>query len=496
MKRNLLVSWSVVTLLAALPLQGSAQTPGVFAANPGQYTFQDTARLGRNVIEWSSKMQQQDQDAYNQAKAEADAAYKGMFGTCTGSDINTCTGLQKLRRIHIETMISRHTIVPARDLAIDVQNFMNAQEQFAVKLAAIESLGKTWQGMAQSQNGNANLYQKGSINLTALTNVYRDAITAMAKEAAGLTYKVDNNAQVIETKPGMGLDPVDTVDDPKALAAQLAVFQKRAALTDEDRQHIGEISVALSRQLAKYLNVDSARLYWFNDAQKQDGQDWVKQITLEAQIFKYVKARWCVPLGVPAMDIPKVGGGYLQNVSYLIRGGSIRMVPTAEFDPDNIRETLTRLDAEVLSLKLQNGDFNDKGGFVGFVNRVNSTLTWHNEVGAYLSVINIIRDILVDEIALASNPLAGCEEVRASYFKRFGSMKDEAGKKWAQTYVDPLLTRMNFATSGNEWVTAFGDAGQIVLTKGKYIRDLQLFQQKHPDASATTKGLDDDSGLQ
>lgn len=467
----------------------------MIATQPGQYEMIDRAQIEKYRLDWSTLVQKQDQEAYQKATDEAEAAYKQMYGSCTGSDYTTCTGLQQLRQIHIDTMVSKTKMIPAGDLASIVTNFKAVRDRFQMKLGAMSVLSDVWTNLGQqtdldSKNQKAvYVYQKGSLNLKALTEKYQQGIQQMIAEANKLTYWVDANGRQVKTNEGMGLEEVATDDTPEIFKDQLDNFQKRAALTSENREALKEVPVAFARILDKFVNATDIHLYWYNTLQDQDRKDWIDSLETKARVFKYVKAVYCTPMGVPALAVP---APHKFNIDYLKRGGAglVRIAQASETDEANIRDTLIAFDQAFLSVRSQSGEFNNVGGVMGYINRANSTLTWHNEVAAYLSVMNILRDMYQDELDLLKDSVGGCEKVRARYNQRYGSLRDESFKSIVETYIG------GGSVQQDDTMLAFADAGKVILTRIQYMRKHQLFLAEHPGASLLGQMLDADPTLQ
>lgn len=196
-------------------------------------------------------------------------------------------------------------------------------------------------------------------------------------------------------------------------------------------------------------------------------------------------------IGVPALDIPKPSSF---NIDYLTRGvtsSQMRIVQKAERNEDAIRQTLSRFDQLFTSVSSQVGEYDNVGGVMGFLNRVNSTFTWHNEVQAYMNVMHILRDNMVDELDLASNAITGCEKVRERYYAKYGSLKDEQFLQIASS----MLEGLNFGGDADSLTRAFSSAGAIITAKGRYFRDLQRFIKEHPSATLIRSTISDADDL-
>ncbi len=473
--------------LLALGIAAHAQFSGskggmpFMAANPGTYEFQDRASIERNQIDWSLLVEKQDQEAYNNATAGAEAHYKKMYEQLT-----------HLRNLHTESFISRVRNIPPEELQNAIYSFKTERDLFQQSIAAIDVLSEVWRGLGNAANGNQEqkkqaeyVYSKGALNLKAMTDTYQEGIAKMTSEAAALTYRYDNHMQPVETKPGMGLEDPTTNATPQSLANDLKIYQSQAMLTDDDKTRLAELSNALGSQMAQFLNTNDLHFYWYNTLQKSDKADWLDSLNLKFRLFKFAKAYYCMPTGVPALNIPQPRAF---NLDYLKRGArsQVTIIQKAEFDEQAIRQTLSRFDEIFVSLQSQSGQFNDVGGIMGYVNRVNSTLTWHNEVEAYLNIMVMLKEAFADELDLITNPIGGCEKVRERYYARYKTLLDVSFKQLAYAYFGGSVP------SADNTMIAFKDAGQVLLSKGLFQKQYRQMLVEHPGVSLLDQAIDKD----
>lgn len=479
-----LVTTSFMPILAHAQ-RGSAVIGLPVAGAPGQYNMVNQADIEKNRIDWSMALQKQDQEQYTKATTEAQAAYEDLYKN----------GLIPLRKIYNETFIGKSRIATPVELAAAIDAFVTRQDLFGQKIAALETVAEVWQSMAaqpaaattKENNQLIYVYQRGSLNFKAFTKTYRDGIATMIKEASNYTYNVNNGATMVSTKPGEGLTKIGSVDTPEFMAKQLEIFQEKARLTEEDQEQMGRIALEFKRQMAQFTNATDLRLYWFNTLQDQTRKDWVASLEKKARVAQFARAAYCMPIGVPALDIPKL---QKFNVGYLSRDmkNRIRLVEKAEFDSAAIKATLTRFDEWFTSLQSQNGDFDNVGGIMGYVHKLNSTFAWHNEVAAYITIAKILRDMYVDERDIADSPVEGCEKVRARYYARYVSFKDPVFLAEANRFLQGTV-------SADPAMQAFNAAGKIIITKGAYQKEYFKMIKQNPTASLLGKSIMEDDDL-
>jgi hypothetical protein len=468
-----------VLAVAGFATSGSALAAGAKnlyiapAASAGTYNLVDQAQIVKYKMDWSLAMQKQDEAQYSKAVSEAQTAYEDLYKN----------GLIPLRAIHNDTFLGKMKIASPIELATAIDNFIQRRDLFEQKIAVLETASDVWKGLqssvtAKTANKDAveQFYQRGSINLQSFVQTYRDAIAKMTKEASDYRYIVQNGMTGAETAPGNGLVKVGSEDTPEFIKQKLEVFAHNARITEDDKAKLSRISYALVKHMGEFVNATNMKMYWMNAAQKGTRDAWIKDLETKARVLKYARGRYCMPIGVPALSLPELKA---MNLGYLTRDfkSQIRLVPTAEFDTDSMRKTMMRFDESFLSLQSQGGELDGMGGFVGFLNRVNSTLAWHNEVAAYLSVMKIVRDMYMDELDVASDPISGCEKVRARYNQTFGSFLEENFQRTATMYLA--------GTSSTDSVMQdFNVAGtQVIIPKGKYLIEYRALLKKHPETS-------------
>lgn len=123
---------------------------------------------------------------------------------------------------------------------------------------------------------------------------------------------------------------------------------------------------------------------------------------------------------------------------------------------------------------------------MGFLHRANSTFTWHNEVYAYMNVMKILRENMIDELDLLSNGTAGCDKVRERYYAQHVSLKDP---RFQDVVMDHYEGRLFSGGGGDSTLEAFSKAGNVILTKGHYSRELRKMQREHPSISLVSRTL-------
>ena len=205
----------------------------IMPGQPGQYDIVERAQIEKNRLDFAEKMELQDKEAYDKATAEADKAYREMYGSCAPGaiDWNTCTGLQQLRQIHTVTVLSKERVIDSASLQNAINTFKQLRDNFQTRLAAVSVMKDVWTNVGSQTSGDHKameafeVYRKGALNLKAFTDVYTDGINKMVGEAMSLTYRVNNNSAIITTQPSMGLEEVATTDTPESYRQQLEVFQ-------------------------------------------------------------------------------------------------------------------------------------------------------------------------------------------------------------------------------------------------------------------------------
>ncbi len=466
--------------------RGTTIVPGVIQQTPGTYQLEDTAAIAREYISFSKQLQQQDQEQYQKITEAAKTGYLELYNM-----------LQALRDLSVQSTSTQLNAITAEQHLVAINNFKRSKDQLTTETAALAVLKDVWAGIsgvdAEGKTSNklqtVGVYQKGQLNLEKLLVVYERAINNMTAEAANLPLRVRNNMTVVTVPKGMSLEPVQVQMTPAALQQQYADIRLMSKITEDEKEtKLKPISVEIATHMDKFLGENGLKLYWQNDKQKGDREEWIESLLNKAKIIKYVRAVYCAPTGVPAIDIPKPT---MLNLDYLKRGGSsVRLVQTATFEEDEIRATLTRFDQYFVSVESQSGAYNDIGGIGGMIHRVNSTFTWHNEVYAYLSMMKILRDMYVDELDLQTNSVMGCEKVRERYYSMYGSIRNDAKTK---AQVDELILGANSGMTNMQ--VAFSSLGELLIGKIAYAKKAREFLKSHPAASAIGQAIEEDPDL-
>jgi hypothetical protein len=470
------------------------------ATHPGEYTITDRSRIETQKIEWSMLAQKEDQQAYQKSADDSYAAYTALYEK-----------FNALRLIHQNTVVAKSgkAMVDIAVLTQAINDYIKARDLFIQKIAAIQVTQDVWSGLASdvpSQPGNkaspeelaqaekakaqALIYKRGSLNLKAFADTYNKAVEKMDSEARELTYRVNNHVTVITTEPKMGLEIPEAQMSPDALKAEFEERMKNSTLTEDEIEDVGQVSIALGRMMLSFGDANSKHLYVFNDLQNKDRDDWIESMQTKNRLLHWTRAVYCMRLGVPGLDLPKLKAF---NLDYLVRGMGkdgerMRITQKAEWSEANIRSTLTRFDQLFLSLQSQSGEFNKEGGVMKYLHRVNSALTWHNEVRAYMSIMLLLRENMLDELDLAAGGLAGCEKVRSRYYARYVSLKDPLFMKTVSSFLDGIMV----SGSGDDLTNSFRDLGIVLKGKGEYMKEVRKFMKQHPGADMVTKALDDD----
>ena len=497
---NMKIKLVLSALFLFLAVSAFAQDPAgglakflLLGGNEGDYRIIDEAQIQQKQIEWGMMAQTQDRELYEKALIEAKAAFDDLYGSCTdGRNLNSCSGFRKLVQIHINTSggapKDEKALIHAADLQTAVQNYFEKRTTFLQKIAAVAVTQDVFSGIAKGGEGNQERqYELGAFNLKAFAKVYQDAVAELDQQARELTYRVDLNLTVFVTEPGQGLTPPDAMFTPDQLAENIRVLQQALALTPEEEEAIELLSINLGRQLLSFFNANNKKLYWYNDEQTKNGKDFVESISNKFRTLQWVRGGLCMKLGVPAIDIaePKKF-----NLNYLNRGLSdedFRFAQATEWDEGNIYSILQRFDEFFLSVRSQAGEFNEAGGLMGFVNRVNSTLTWHNEAKAALSMMRLLRENMTDELDIARNLVLGCNKVKERYKQKYGSFRDE----FYNGYIKPILRGTVIGTSGDPTMLAFQEAGPVIFGKVRAKTDYDMFLAEHPGADELDALLDD-----
>ena len=467
--------------------------PQILATGAGTYEIVDKSKILLEEMKWSSAVQQQDQQAYEEAQADAERAYLKLRGDCVSEvSYKQCSGLALLERMSIDTMKSMSVgKIAAGEHAEAIRSYKQQKQVFKTKLAAIAVLKDVWAGNSVNISSDSSeksqrqvIYNKGALNLDKLEKVYLDELGNMDKLAMSLQYKVGVGVGVETTQPGMGLDFVQATETPEALREQLDEFQKNAELSDVDKLVLANMIKKFGTYAFKYIDSYRGKLEWFNNLQTEDGKSWVEGLENKARVLNYTRALYCMPVGVPGLRVSKAKK---INLSYISRGvlKNVTNAQKSEVHTDNIRATMKDFDLYFTSAKSQGGQFNHAGGIMGFINKVNSTFTWHNEVQAYLNVMKILRDGMLDEISL-NDEINGCEVVRSRYEMRYGkgSLRDRG---YLTNYKKHLEGTM---ITQDDLMLAFKEAGKVILTKGLFMGKVRKFQKEHPGLSLVDQAFD------
>ncbi len=476
-------NYKFILLIFLFAVQSARGQYGAIATSPGTYEYIDRSKIERNRIDWSMLVEKQDHDTYEKTVSESEAAYKDLYQSYA-----------KLKELSIQSTINKLPI-SAEELASAVFNFRMARDVFHQKIAGLEVFSEVWGGRAnlnpdqkqalpaEQQNAIEYVYSKGAVNLGLFAKTYDAGIRAMVDQAAALTYRYNDGMQAVDTIAGEGLMDPMTHETPRSILANLEIFRKNAELTFQDTENLSRLPKMVAYQMAQFINANDLHFYWQNDLQKQGRSDWLEALEFKFRLTKYVRAANCMSVGVVALSLPPLESF---DLGYLVRGArqKVRIVQKAEFDEVAIRATLNRLDELFRSLQSQNGEFNDVGGVMGYINKINSTLTWKNEVEAYLGILTFLREDYRDELDLITDPIGRCDRVRQRYYARYKTFRDGFAAR-ADAY---------FVTGGSSTdptMQAFAVAGKVILTKGQYLKEYRKLLSDHPEFSPSGKMLDE-----
>lgn len=359
-----------------------------------------------------------------------------------------------------------------------------------------QSVWATNAASKQIEQTEIEMYRLGSLNLKAFADTYKEGIKNIDAMTIGLTYRYATSFGPQVTADGMGLEIPSATVTPDSLVAALQEQQKNLELSRKEKADLGLVSNELGRMMLGFVDTNATKLYWFNGMQKEDKEKWIESVETKARILKWVRAVYCMQIGVPVLDIPDARKF---NLAYLTRGVPestfrIGQKESAERDEQNIRKMISRFDEVFVSVSSQAGEYNNVGGIMGYMNRANSLLTWHNEIAAYLSIMKILRENMVDELDLAESAGApeGCEKVRARYYARYGSIvKDTAFNQKVSAHLDG----MNSSGSADRLQNAFKVAGVVIHKKGAFFQNLQKFLKAHPNVSLVNQAIENADGL-
>lgn len=476
---------ALVLALALAAAPAFAQVAVYPASKPGTYDMIDRAKIENKNIQWSRLSQKRDYETYKNALNEMDQAYKALYGRCTDAvnqdgswNLAKCTGLNRLRAIHDNTIVTRKSNgVSIDELMKAIRAYESARDLFNTKLEALSVLNEAWADFAKQPSrpkAEADVYRLGMMNLKSITQKYKDALTKMDGEANDLTYGYDNGVRYVESKPGEGLKVPAGEKSAAYYQKEFDRLKENFKFSDNEKVLIGDISRELSRALLSYTNSQGTHFYWFNGLQKEDAEAWVKQFTEVAQVLKWTRAAGCMTIGVPALAIPEPKSF---NRGYLTRGVAdrIRLADKTEYNSNNIQTTLNRLDEVFVSLQSQNGEFNNEGGIMGFLNKVNSTFTWHNEVRAWMNAMRVLRQNMKDELLLLGSA-SGCEQVKKNYIAMYGEYKSDAAKNLINKYYG-----LSFASAQDGMRKALSNGGSVIMGKIRISQQIQKMKKEHPD---------------
>ena len=175
----------------------------------------------------------------------------------------------------------------------------------------------------------------------------------------------------------------------------------------------------------------------------------------------------------------------------LKRGGKhVRIARDVEADRGNIQDMLFRFDNFYVNIQSQSGELNEEGGVMGYLHRLNSTLTWHNEAAAYMSMMKILRDQMVEELDLISDMADGCGKVRARYSEKYGEspLKDPKAKKMVAGYMKK--GNLSQDTINQSFVTGLTP----VMAKAKYRIQIEKLKRENPAVKDTVDEIFEDLG--
>lgn len=479
------------SILAVTPVAAFAQVMTVsqiptIQKSPGVYEIVDRAAIETQKINWGQQSLQADREQYNRIVNESYKAFQDIMGRCNAASAGqkpwaNCTGFRKLQQINAFTAKIKNadSKVNLTELAESINNYIAARTLFSEKIAAISVQQDVF---ANTQNGaNAAAYKAGSINLARFTKVYQDAIAKLDAAAAQFTYRYNSGMGAKISVAGMGLEIPESHETPEYIRDQFAEIQSNMRLSYDQKESLGLMSREVSRQLFGYTQSAGWRGYWDNNRQKQDNGAWLKSLTEKARVLKYVRGVYCMQLGTPAIAIPQPRPGFMgmrtgAMLDYLKRGVSesqFRLVDKTEFDQVAIRDTLKRFDQLFVSIESQAGNRNATAGLKGMLHRVNSTVTWHNEVEAYLGIMGILRENMVDELDIIDG---NCENVRQRYYARYVTFKDTAFDQVLNRYLLGIAPGANLDPT----TSAFVEAGTVIKSKGSYYKKYLKLQKEHP----------------
>lgn len=440
------------------------------ASTPGVYDIINRSAIETQRIEWGMLLQKQDEAQYQTAVRKAEEAYLSMYNL----------GLSELRKFHNVSVLSKEREIPVSELNAGIDRFIAQRDQFSQALSALDVVADVWKGLAAQPSKGQNsvvdsVYKRGSINLQALTTTYRDGIKKMTDEANALTYRYKDGTGSQVSLAGLGLQKVGMADTPEVIQRRMQELQENSRLTSVDIQKIGRSTLEIKRHMAEFVNANDMKLYWLNSNQQGTRQAWIDSLQKYARLTHFIRANFCMQAGVPAISLPELKSF---NRGYFSRdfASRIRLAEKAEFDSAVIRKVMPKFDELFASLQSQSGELNGQGGVMGFLHKVNSTLSWQNEVYAYYSIMKIIRDMYLDEADIADGAMEGCEKVRERYYSKYVTLKDEKFNKDVQMY---LLA----SSSANPIVQAFNMAGSVIIPKGKFQLEYRKLVKQNPSVS-------------
>ncbi len=476
-------NYYVASILAMAPIAAFAQVMTVsqiptIQKSPGVYEIVDRSAIEINKMQWNQSVLQQDRKQYERAVSETQTAFQEMVGRCTGTSAASCTGFNKLKNISNATAKSKSYEISISDLNTAIADYITTRTTFVEKLNSIAVTQEIFNNTQDAPGSTA--YKMGSLNLARFAAVYQDAIAKLDAAAASLTYRYKSGMGVKETAAGMGLESPTSADTPDVIKRKFAEVRENLKLSIQDRETVGFMSRALSQQMLSYVDSNEWKLYWKNGYQQAGAKDWQDSLKKQARILKYLRGVYCMPLGTPAIAIPintpGIFGMATEMLKYLNRGvdrSNFRLVDKTEYEAANIRTTLNRFDQLFASIESQSGGKNSVKGVKGMLHRLNSSVTWKNQVEAYMGIMRILRTNMLDELALLDG---NCDLVRERYYADYKTFNDDAFDNVLNQFISGFAPGWN-TNSVNE---AFVDAGVIIQAKGAYWVDFMELQKQHP----------------
>jgi hypothetical protein len=457
---------------------GAAVGAGVVVAtSPGRYEYVDLSAVAMKGIDFSIMVQKQDQELFEKTVADAQTEYTNLYNNF----------YLPLYNIHVSSVVDVNNPKPAdvAELARLMEAFKIQRDLFLQKIGAVAVVQDVWKSMSARNDKDMTdadraqrdlIYSKGSLNLKALTDAYRAQIGGIESNTRALTYVYFNGQMNVSTVAGAGLDEPTVQASAAVLKMNLESLQRTTdAILEVKRKGttFEQLADAFSTELKDYVNdtTNSKHWYWFNDLQKTDQDAWIASLQTKARLLKYVRAVYCAPIGVPAIVVPELKSF---DLNYLVRGAKgIRMPKATMFDENEIRTTLVKFDEKFVSLQSQNGEYNDQGGVMGVLNRINSTVTWHNEVGAYMNIMKILREGMIDETDILADSVVGCEKVRSRYREMYASTGGFQDKIFDQTKRNYFEGLANATTAEYVAAKTFGSEVMTQLSiKKKLLKEL------------------------